>query len=262
QGNKGMQRRRALALGVILAGLLFASRQAVSQQPQPVGQRKESARTLFIKANECYKRFEFEAAADLYAQVQARQMELNPTDRKDLSNWIQKNNVALQGRRDGGFLLAKAEEYLQQNPPRIKEADENYKKAKAIPYTDPKLLDIVYQEIKAKTPGYSQPGTPNTPQTPPGSAKQMLAEGRNAYKRALSQQNPDLFVKEMEKAMTLAVQAKNAWKAKIIFPWQDSPDKLMKDVERELAKPRTFNNENQPKKEGFSPFKIFHRDQP
>ncbi|HMF16580.1 MAG TPA: hypothetical protein VKE98_05200 [Gemmataceae bacterium] len=262
QGNKGMQRGRALALGVILAGLLFASRQAVSQQPQPVGQRRDSARTLFIKANDLYKKGDFETAAEFYAQVQARQMELNPTDRKDLSNWIGKNNVALQGRRDGRFLLAKAEEYLQQNPPQIKEADENYKKAKAIPYTDPKLLDIVYQEIKAKTPGYSQPGTPNTPQTPLGSAKQMLAEGRNAYKRALSQQNPDLFVKEMEKAMTLAVQAKNAWKAKIIFPWQDSPDKLMKDVERELAKPRTFNNENQPKKEGFSPFKIFHRDQP
>jgi type II secretory pathway component GspD/PulD (secretin) len=258
----GAQWARGLALGVVLAGVLLASRQAVSQQAQPVGQPRKSARTLFTEANALHKAGDYEAAAKLYIEVQAQQSNLNPTDRKDLSNWIQKNNTALKGRQDGSFLLAKAEEDLQQVPPRIREAQEKYKIAKAIPYTDPKLLEIVYQDIQQKS-GYAKPG-PSVHQPGLGNGKALLAEGRNAYKRGMAQlsmPHPDLdiFYKELGKAYELASQAKIAG-VKTIFPWQDSPDKLMADAKRELEKPRTINSSDAPPKKANILDKIFHRD--
>ncbi len=240
---KGMPRARLLALGMCLAGLLLSSGQAVqSQQAQPVGQPKMSAHTLFTMAKESYKRDDYNLAAQYFDAAERRKMEMNPTDRADLPKWIQKNNVALQGRRDGGFLLAKAEEALQQTPPRIVEADDYRRKAEAIPYTDKNLLQKINQKINQ-----IKHNVPIPPEIQ-GNPKALLAAGRQALKRG-----------DLDQAMSLAMQAKNAWSGKTMF-WQDNPDKLIKDVEKAMQIPRPITPDGPAKKEPFSIFKIFHRD--
>src|SRR5262249_7303358 len=152
-----------------------ASSQAViSQQAQPVGQKKENAHTLFTRANQYYVNGDYDGAAKICVELQSRLPELNATERKDLPAIIQKNNHALQLRRDAGIQLTKATKLLQQPPPRLKEAEDLVKNAGANPYTDPKQLAMVNQQINE----IRQHGT--TVQQPTGSPKAMFAEGRIA----------------------------------------------------------------------------------
>jgi type II secretory pathway component GspD/PulD (secretin) len=212
---------------VVLAGLLLASGQAVLSQPaQPVGPPRVSARKLFNDGKQFYKNNDYELAAQRFAEVLPLKIQLTPNERKDLDDYIQKNNVAMKGRRDGGSKLTQAVLFIQQN--RLAEAENLIREAQANHYTDKKQLEQVNQALLDK----------KRPAPMLGNPKAVLAEGRNTYKRAMAQLNqphPDQaqYHRDLDRAMSLALQAKNDPKAKWSpFPWSDNPDKLLKDIEK------------------------------
>src|SRR5207237_6982380 len=65
-------------------------------------------------AMDAYRRGDYELGATLFQQAQAGQDDLTPSERRDLTNWLQLNTTALQARRIGASQLRQAEENLRQ----------------------------------------------------------------------------------------------------------------------------------------------------
>jgi len=195
---------------VVLAALLFSGAPAHAQQdPRPL-----RARAALQQANEAYSRNEYEKAAKLCAQAQALQRELSDGERRDLDDLIRRNNVAVQGRKDGKELLNKADRALKLN--RTPEATSLLNKAKANQYLaaeDQIRLSSLYDLTRRPTLKV-QPPQPRT-------FKTILGDGRAALKAG-----------DLDTAKQLALEAKRL-EPTLIMPWSDRSAALLRDIEIE-----------------------------
>ena len=175
-------------------------------------------RTLFNTAREMFKRGDYESAAVWYAQAQAGQKDLTPTERQDLAAQIAQNNTALQARRDGGAQVRLADEALTKG--RIQEAATLIKGLESNQFLAPE------DKVAAANLNQKLRATANT-QVAKSDYKSLLTSARLALTRG-----------DYELAEAMANQADKvgtsvpSW----VHPWSDSPAKVRREAQAARAK--------------------------
>src|SRR4051794_745101 len=105
-GNPAPARRPwRLALLTLLAIAASATAQPAANTPRP--------RDVLNGGIEQYKRGDFEAAANFFAQAEVMHKELSPTERRDLASYGKQNALALRQRQEGNAMLGRADEALR-----------------------------------------------------------------------------------------------------------------------------------------------------
>ena len=193
-----------------------------------------------------FKRGDYENAELYYKQAQKRQDELTLREREDLRLAIERNNVALQQRREAGARVRMAEDALQQGRPieannLLKLADTQYLSGR-----DRQVL-VRLQERLRNTKGMGDgPSLPPAPGTPviKGDYKSLLTAARSALQRG-----------ELEMAEALCVQAEKVGPSSFsrLNFFAESPTKIRRDIHTMRA--RLAITPPPDKKESSTPFK-------
>jgi type II secretory pathway component GspD/PulD (secretin) len=196
-------------MALLVAGTAHAQQGPLPAEPTPPVQRPREVLKLAI---DCYKRGEYEAAAGLFVQIQARQAELSATEKQDLSSYAGANSSALRGRQEGNVLLQRADEAVRQG--RMAEATPLLKAANANQY-----LSAPDRQHLAELSRQMQVTVPASTKADP---RALLSEARDALKRG-----------DLDGAEGLARQAEQAGSGASAWlkPWEDSPAKVRREVQ-------------------------------
>jgi type II secretory pathway component GspD/PulD (secretin) len=200
---------RAWCLALLM--LVSAARAGAQELPAPPPRPRE----VLKSAVDLYKRSEYEAAAALFAQAQARQADLSATEKQDLASYSIQNSNALRGRRDGSLLVGRAGEALQQG--KLPEASNFLKTANANQYLAPaerQRLAELNRQMQAAAAGAGQGAKVD--------GRALLAAARTALQQG-----------DLDGADGLAAKAEQAGSGVPAWlkPWEDSPAKVRRDVQ-------------------------------
>jgi type II secretory pathway component GspD/PulD (secretin)/tetratricopeptide (TPR) repeat protein len=210
-----MLRARGGAWWTVLAILLFAGAgEALGQDAVNPPQ----ARSALKQGYDLYRRGDYEQAGKYFARAQALQQELTAAERRDLANYISRNNTALQLRRDGQLQLTKAQDALRQG--RTREAADLIMIANANEYLTPQdrnLLTKLNESVRTTRTGAAMPAVP----------------GNASYKSLLSQARMALQQGDIDQAESLAHEAERVHSGPtwMHLPWSDSPAKVIRDAQ-------------------------------
>ena len=97
-----------MAVGIALISAVRAQVPATGDAASPSDRyetRPSRVRNALRKAQDFYRKGEYEVASTYFQQAQAGQEELTPPELQELSNWFQLNNTALQALRAGAMRL-------------------------------------------------------------------------------------------------------------------------------------------------------------
>ncbi|MDW8223072.1 MAG: hypothetical protein RMJ82_09005 [Gemmatales bacterium] len=172
-----------------------------------------------------YRKGEYEEAARYFDLAELGRHQLSPADQKRLEEYRGRNAADLQGRRQTVQQLAAAQEAVANQ--QWAEAEQLLKQLRSSKYLKPQEQQTVNQlsDQLARRQGrrWLLFGR-NDNASPRVDAEALLAQGREALKN-----------NEFDRAETLARQAKEAGYS-AIFPWSDSPDKLLRDIQAARTK--------------------------
>ncbi len=270
-----------LAMGVVWLSLVSPSWGQSSTTSPP------RARNILLKARDAFARGDYETAAFFYQKVELLQSQLTPVEQKDLVDQVRQNNLALKEQRIGRAQLHQAEEALDKRDRNkaqilLKMADTNQyltlsdrktlnslqdrlnkgqfgpqnssPQPKPAPLAPPPINPHPANKVPVKKPlGNSAFNSP-IPKTPVGNSSKpktpdydtLLRDARSALKRG-----------DLATAESLARQAKKAHTGIVpswVRPWHDSPDKILRDVQKaRQPAPPPRNTDSQ--SGGIAPFK-------
>lgn len=221
---------------------------------EPVGAQdgpKPRVRSILKAGNDSHKRGDFEAAAKYFEMADAAKSDLNPTEQKDLQKFIELNNQALQGRRDGTVQIQMSLNYLEQG--NTAEAGKILRAVSTNPYlsfADKEALRDLNERLRRATAGDA-------------SAARMMSEPVNKdMKSLLTAARSALARGDLEMAEAFCVQAdKVGYTIPPIFhPWSDTPSKVRREIQTTRAKLTTPPKAEGPflaeKKDTGGPFAI------
>lgn len=229
-----------LAGAVLMAWWLGATPSGSPPAGAQPGSPPARPRALYQAGFDLFKRGDYEQAAIYYAEADKGRDELSPREQIELRKAVERNNVALQARRDGAVKIRMAEEAARQG--RTLEANNLLKLADTqyLSPADRQALQRVQERMKSSAMAQG----PELPSPTPikGDYKSLLAAGRTALQHG-----------DFEMAEALANQADQvAPKWWLNPPWHDNTNKLRRDIQNTR---RSFAAQPGDKKEGLSPFK-------
>jgi len=179
------------------------------------------ARDLKNTAYEFYKQGDYDSAAAIFSKVQARQNELTTLERQDLRKLIDRNDVAMRGRREGGIQLRQAAEALAQN--KLDEANRLLKLATSNQYlskADTESLNGLLDQVRVSN-RLTSPLAPT------------LKDGKVDYNVLMLQARDALKKGNLDRADQLAQVAEKAYSGPPAWmqPWSDNPGKIRREVQ-------------------------------
>ena len=211
--------RAGLGGGLLIAALLLPLLEASGQDLMP---RSVRPRDALKTAIDQYKRGDYEAAAGSFAQANAGQAQLAPTEQQDLGTFAAQNTTALAARQDGAAKLRQADDALKTGD--VTKAANLLRTVNANQFlsaSDRQLQTQLAGAVQTGNVQVAQPGQAIKPDT-----KSLLAAARMA-----------LAQKDYDTADALAVQAeKVGGAASWLQPFGDSPAKVRRDVQAERGK--------------------------
>ena len=225
-------------------------------------------------AIDCFRKHDYETAADLFRQAMAGYNDLTPIQQDDLNRFRQANDHALEQRREAGNLLRSAETAQRQGLSQL--AMEQVQRALANSYMAP--VDRARAQALADHLSNRQPllpgGDPDLlARAKVQQARQLLTQGnfdaaeqlareaerlnlkfrsgedtprkvieditraRSDPKALLAAARSALQHNELDRAETLARAADKAEATWTVHIWGDSPAKVLKDVQAARARP-------------------------
>ncbi|MCI0455887.1 MAG: hypothetical protein L0Z62_02765 [Gemmataceae bacterium] len=217
-GHGGPLTARSLRSPFFLLSILALSAALTAGAPAQEGGPRSRAGASLPGAREHYTRGDYEQAAQLLAQVDARQAELTPAERTDLAEQKRQTDLALLQRRDGAARLAQAEEALSKGHP--DQAASLVKTLSANQYLSPadkQRLAQLTERLRNGGPGSDLKEDYRT----------LVGAARAAYERG-----------DLDRADQLARQAERigsrvpAW----MQPWNDNSGRVLRDVSAARAR--------------------------
>ncbi|MCI0378290.1 MAG: hypothetical protein L0215_11840 [Gemmataceae bacterium] len=216
-------------VGIAVAVWGIAAPNAAAQD----GLKPPRVRQLLQSAQDHYKRGDYEAAAQLFAQAEARQSDLSATEQRDLRAFVKQNSQALETQRDGAVQLLRAQEALAQG--KAHDAAKLLRAVNANPYLsaqDKQTLAKLNDEVRG--PSNNSKTASRTMANP-----KVTAPAKNDPKSLLAAARAALQRGEWDVADAYAVEAEKATSGLASWfqaPWNDSPSKVRRDVQAARAK--------------------------
>jgi type II secretory pathway component GspD/PulD (secretin) len=209
-----------LALVVLLSTVPLYAQGPPQLQPR--------GRLLMQQAREAYVRGDFESAAGLYAQAQQQSDQLTAEERGDLDSQMRQNGFALKAQREGRAQLKQAGEALDKGLRHkasilLRAASTN----QYLTTADKQLLNQLNQRL-VQVPATTAAGPTPVPQLPPKDYGTLLKEARAAFNQG-----------DLQTAERLAQQADKANSGILpnwMHPWNDSPSRILSDIQVARAK--------------------------
>lgn len=222
-------------------GLLAGPLGSLHAQQPPAGSAPSTAvenrpirpRTALQQGIDLYMKGEYEAAEPMLRIAEAARSQLNASEQARLDEYLRKNGEALKARFQALEQLSKADEAIQTG--RYQEAEPLLKALKSSKYLNARerqmvnnLSEIYRQKVPARSwfsSGFMtrrpNAGTAGAPKPDPDA---LLAEARKALER-----------QDYDAAEALARESENAG-FHAIFPWSDTPAKVLRDVQAARSK--------------------------
>lgn len=191
-----MARATKVALMGLAVGLALTPTQAFAQQHgtptdsiavsgQPAAAPSPSQVHVVLRSGaDCYRKGDYELAARYLQQAKAGEANLNADEKRDLTNWLNLNNTALEARRKGVNQLTMAEEAVKKGETQnaaawLKAATPN---AQFLSATDRQRMQQLTDRVMPGAPKLSVPGAvDNVAATQARNklkqARQLLAKG-------------------------------------------------------------------------------------
>lgn len=201
--------------------------------PAAAENRPVRPRTALQQGIDLYMKGEYESAEPMLRIAEAARSQLNASEQARLDEYLRKNGEALKARFQALEQLSKADEAIQTG--RYHEAEPLLKALKSNKYLNARerqMVNNLSETYRQKMPARSwfsggfmtrrpAPGA-NNPAKPDPDA--LLAEARKALERH-----------DYDAAEALARESENAG-FHAIFPWSDTPAKVLRDVQAARAK--------------------------
>jgi len=175
--------------------------------------------TALQEAINLYRKGEYEEAAKFFEMAQQSRQQLTPTEQQRLDDYRSRNEAARLGRQQTLQQLQAVQEAVKNG--QWSEAENLLKQLRSSKYLKPEEQALVNQLSDQVNRRHGRRWSLFSRETnsPRADAESLLAQGREALKN-----------NELDRAETLARQAKEAGYS-AIFPWSDSPDKLLRDIQ-------------------------------
>ncbi|MCS6976753.1 MAG: hypothetical protein NZM31_07035, partial [Gemmatales bacterium] len=201
--------------------------------PTAAENRPIKPRTALQQGVDLYMKGEYEAAEPMLRIAEAARSQLNASEQARLDEYLRKNGEALKARFQALEQLSKADEAIQTG--RYQEAEPLLKALKSNKYLNARERQVVNnlsETYRQKVPSRSWfSGGFMTRRPPSGNAgpakpdpDALLAEARKALERH-----------DYDAAEALARESENAG-FHAIFPWSDTPAKVLRDVQAARSK--------------------------
>jgi type II secretory pathway component GspD/PulD (secretin) len=206
---------------VIILGKTLPSTECRVCQALPRPSRTQAA---LNEAIECYRRGEYEAAASLFRQVQSGSDNLTSVQQEDLTRFLQRNDMALQRRREASNLLRQAETAQREGQPQV--AADILQRALANQYIAPadrQQALALDERLRSRQVAASGNDPIALARTKLHQARQLLEQGN------------------CDAAEQLAQEAERL--GSTLSPGEDSPRKVLEDVKRARSDPRVLLKE-------------------
>lgn len=181
--------------------------------------------TALQEAINLYLKGEYDEAARYFDIAEQGRPQLNPADQKRLDEYRARNAADRAGRQQTVQQLTAAQEAVKNG--QWSEAEHLLKQLRSSKYLKPQEQQLVNQlsdQVARRHGRRWSLFSRSDNHAPRADAEALLAQGREALKN-----------NELDRAETLARQAKEAGYS-AIFPWSDSPDKLLRDIQAARAK--------------------------
>lgn len=218
--------KRALVVawlsGIGLVGLDPSA--VAAQAPDRSGgveSRPVKPRTALEMGRNAFYKGEFEMADAYLRQAQEVRAQLSPTEQSELDMLVKRNGEALKGRMAALDLIKKASEAIEAG--RTKEAETLLRSLQANKFLNANDRQVVAAMSDQLRKGQATARTA-AQRTAPQDPDALLAEARKAFER-----------KDLEQAEMLANASIQAGFS-TIWPWSDTPQKLLKEVAAARAK--------------------------
>jgi type II secretory pathway component GspD/PulD (secretin) len=232
QGGSTVNRGQWLAwwtsVGLVIGIVGSLTGQQADTVTRPAGATMRPAAALQEAIN-LYRKGEYEEAARLFELAQQGRQQLSPTEQQRLDEYRNRNEVARLGRQQTLQQLQAAQEAVKNG--QWNEAENLLKQLRSSNYLKPEeqalvnqLSDRVARRNNRRWSLFNRESNGTR-----SDAESLLAQGREALKN-----------NELDRAETLARQAKEAGYS-AIFPWSDSPDKLLRDVQAARSRQQPDN---------------------
>jgi type II secretory pathway component GspD/PulD (secretin) len=229
-------------MGLAAVGLAFTPTQAFAQQygtptesiavsGQPVAAPSPSQVHAVLRSGmDCYRKGDYELAARYLQQAKAGEANLNADEKRDLANWLSRNNTALDARRTAANQLKMAEDAMKVGKSQdaaawLKAATPN---AQFLSVADRQRMQQLTERVMPGAPKASAPGSNDT-----GAAIQA----RNKLKQArqlLAKGNYDAADAMAKEANAMGV---------MYAPGEDTPARVMNDVVEAKKNNGTLSND-------------------
>src|SRR5262249_14927520 len=213
----------SLALGVIYVPTASAQVAPAGEQNSAAARQQMSpsrVRNAFRKAQDYYRKGEYELAARFFQEAQAGHEELTATEQKELANLSQLNASALMARREGAARLHEAEELARKGKSQeaagiLKAVAQNQQ---FLAGTDKQKLQTLMERVA--------PGASEAIDAPSRGNGGDLAQARSMLRQArgmIARGNYDAAL-----ALAREAEQKNVTYA----PQEDTPKKVLDDIAR------------------------------
>jgi hypothetical protein len=216
-------------------GLVGMCPVAVSAQtpdrPGGAETRPVKPRTALEMGRNAFYKGDFELADAYLRQAQEVRAQLAPTEQSELDMLVKRNSESLKGRLAALDLIKKASDAIEAG--RTKEAESLLRSLQANKFlnaNDRQVVATMSEQLRKGGNPARSPGNRQTPQDPDS----LLVEARKAFER-----------KDYDQAEMLANAARqNGFST--IWPWSDTPEKVLKDVAAARGKMNTSSMTTSP----------------
>ncbi|GBD36698.1 hypothetical protein HRbin36_01826 [bacterium HR36] len=178
-----------------------------------------------------YRKGEYDEAARYFDLAEQGRQQLSPADQKRLDEYRARNAVDRAGRQQTVQQLQAVQEAVKNG--QWPEAENLLKQLRSSKYLKPEEQQLVNQlsdQVSRRQGRRWSLFSRSEHSSSRPDAEALLAQGREALKN-----------NELDRAETLARQAKEAGYS-AIFPWSDSPEKLLRDVQLARARQQAANS--------------------
>jgi type II secretory pathway component GspD/PulD (secretin) len=215
-----------LAFAIALISPVSAQAPAdMGGQNERLQTRPSRVRNALRRAQDYYRKGDYELASTYFQQAQAGQEELTPAEQKELSNWFQLNHTALQARREGAIKLRQVEEATRQGRTQdavaiLKTVSQNQQ---FLTGADKQKIQFLNEQLMPGGSGAIQPAGTGNPAA--------LAQARTMLRQAR------VFMSEgkYDAAQRLAHDAEQ--KGVTFGQREDTPEKVLTDIARMRSAP-------------------------
>ena len=212
----------SLALGIALVSTASAQVPATGDQTAPVDRaqtRPSNVRNALRKAQDCYRKGDYEAACTYFQQAQAGQDELTAGEQQDLRTWSQLNSTAMQARREGASQLQQVEVAIRSGRTQdaiaiLKVVSQNQQFLSA---GDKQKIQLLNEQLMPRNSNSIQTVGGTADSTALGQARTMLRQARGFMTRG-----------NYDAAQALAREAEQ--KGATFGPREDTPQKVLAEI--------------------------------